>query len=100
MSAIKNIGKWYVGKRGQVTLPKAIREEWGIEEGDTLRIDIQEDELIIKRKVDPMRKGEEHRLGMRMSEKEFKRFRDEIERVEYQRRKYEPNRPVRWRRII
>jgi len=57
-------------------LPKAIREEWGIEEGDT---------LTIKRRVDPMRKGEELRLGTRMSEKEFKRFRDEMERAEYQR---------------
>ncbi|MDI6860381.1 MAG: AbrB/MazE/SpoVT family DNA-binding domain-containing protein [Methanocellales archaeon] len=83
MSAIKS--KWYVGKRGQVTLPKVIREEWGIEEGDTLTIEIQEDELIIKRKVDPMKKGEELRLGMRMSEKEFKRFRDEMEKAEYQR---------------
>ncbi|MDI6640467.1 MAG: AbrB/MazE/SpoVT family DNA-binding domain-containing protein [Methanocellales archaeon] len=83
MSAIKS--KWYVGKRGQVTLPKVIREEWGIEEGDTLTIEIQEDELIIKRKVNPMKKGEELRLGMRMSEKEFKRFRDEMEKAEYQR---------------
>lgn len=42
-----------VGQRGQVVIPKKIREEKGIQPGDTLIFSITGDDIIIK-KLDPV----------------------------------------------
>jgi AbrB family looped-hinge helix DNA binding protein len=37
-----------IGKKGQVTIPKEIREKFGLREGDRVSFEIKEDEIVIK----------------------------------------------------
>jgi len=38
-----------VRKRGVIVIPKTIREELGIEEGDTLRVSVKEGKIILSK---------------------------------------------------
>jgi AbrB family looped-hinge helix DNA binding protein len=38
-----------VRKRGVIVIPKTIREELGIEEGDMLRVSLEEDKIILSK---------------------------------------------------
>ncbi len=37
-----------VGKKGQITIPKDIREKFGIKEGTKIRFEVRGDEIVIK----------------------------------------------------
>ena len=47
-----------VGERGQVTIPKPLRQELGIEAGDTIEFEAQDGRLILRRLAvdDPLRR--------------------------------------------
>lgn len=80
---VEDVKRVYIGKRGQITLPKEIRERWDVESGDVLEAKIKEDELVIKRKVDPLEKGKELQLNLGLSEKEFKSFLRKMKTAQY-----------------
>lgn len=42
-----NVGK--MSKKGQIVIPKEIREKFGIQPGDALIFDIQEDKIVIEK---------------------------------------------------
>ena len=42
------VGIRTVGKKGQVTIPKEIREKFGLKEGSKVSFEIKEDEIVIK----------------------------------------------------
>ena len=44
-----------IGPKGQVVIPKVIREALGIKPGDWIVMEIREEELLIKPDVDPER---------------------------------------------
>ena len=37
-----------IRKKGQITLPKAVRESLGLAEGDVLAVDVRDDELVLR----------------------------------------------------
>lgn len=45
-----------VGERGQVTIPKEIRERFGIRPGDRVRFSIEDDQILLLRELstDPL----------------------------------------------
>jgi len=42
------VGIRTVGKKGQVTIPKEIRERFGLKEGSKVSFEVKEDEIVIK----------------------------------------------------
>jgi len=42
------VGIRTVGKKGQVTIPKEIREKFGLKEGSKVSFEVKEDEIVIK----------------------------------------------------
>jgi AbrB family looped-hinge helix DNA binding protein len=42
------VGIRVVGKKGQVTIPKEIRERFGLKDGSKVSFEVKEDEIVIK----------------------------------------------------
>lgn len=55
-----------VGKRAQVVIPAQLRRQLGIEEGDTLHIEIDQHDRLVMRKVvnDPFRRFQQAGKGL------------------------------------
>ena len=47
------ISRHVLGK-GQIVIPKLLREVLGIDPGDTVQIELEEDHLIIRKETDPV----------------------------------------------
>ena len=56
-----------IGPRGRTTIPKAIRDEAGLHEGDAIAFEIEGDRLVLH-KVVPVREEYLHGLGAMMGE--------------------------------
>ena len=41
-----------VGERGQITIPKPVRDEYGLKKGMTVEVDLTEGQVCLRKKVD------------------------------------------------
>ena len=66
-----------VGKRGQVTLPKALREEFDISGGDEVEIRKESGKIVIEKPIT----GEDMAAGYRARAEQFRDLHGEMEGV-------------------
>lgn len=73
--------KRIVGEKGQVVLPKDIRDYVGIKPGTEVSFEVREKEIVIKSAVDPVKFVEDFcnvpKLKKRLTTREIKRILDE-----------------------
>ena len=50
-----------VGERGQVTIPKAIRDQYGLRKGMTVEVELADGQVHLRKKVDMMAKLAKYR---------------------------------------
>ncbi len=50
-----------VGERGQVTIPKEIRDRYGLRKGMTVEVELADGRVCLRKKVDIMAKLEKYR---------------------------------------
>lgn len=50
-----------VGERGQITIPKPIRDQYGLRKGMTVEVELAEGQVRLRKRVDIMAKLEKYR---------------------------------------
>jgi len=50
-----------VGERGQITIPKPIRDQYGLRKGMTVELELAEGQVQMRKKVDILAKLEKYR---------------------------------------
>ncbi|MFW5902849.1 MAG: AbrB/MazE/SpoVT family DNA-binding domain-containing protein [archaeon] len=73
-----------IGARGQITIPKQIREKKNIKKGDEFEVREEEDKLVLKKKVDK----EELAEGYRRTAERDRKIAEEWSQVSKETNKY------------